>query len=160
MKNEKTKIGDPVPRFSLLDQNGEVFSIAKYLGRKKLVIYFYPKDESSICTKEACAFRDSYQEFKEAGAMVIGINSGTVESHRHFAAKHRLNFTLLSDPGNQVLRKFGIRNLLFFTGRETFVVGLSGRIQLRYRGFLNGEAHVHATLDLLQAVGERPVVLS
>jgi peroxiredoxin Q/BCP len=151
MKKERIKIGDPVPRFSLLDQHGEIFSLVKFLGRQKLVIYFYPKDESRICTKEACAFRDSYQEFEDAGALIIGINAGSVESHRRFASKHRLNFTLLSDTHNLILKKFGVRKILTFTGRETFVVGLSGRIQMRYSSFLNSEAHVRATLNLLQS---------
>src|SRR6202035_6098042 len=88
-------IGDPAPLFSLRDQNDSVFNIADYLGKKVLVIYFYPKDESSVCTKEACSFRDSYSDFTKSGAIVIGINSGSVESHKKFMENHRLPFTLL-----------------------------------------------------------------
>ncbi len=76
-------VGDSVPVFSLRDQNDSVFNISDHIGKKILVVYFYPKDESSGCTKEACSFRDNYDMFNKAGAMVIGINSGTVESHKN-----------------------------------------------------------------------------
>ncbi|MCC9168875.1 peroxiredoxin [Pontibacter harenae] len=143
-------VGDKIPAFTLQDQNGMDFNIQHFLG-KKLIIYFYPKDESGVCTKEACAFRDSYKFFEDKGAIVIGINSGSVESHRNFAAHHKLNFTLLSDPDNRVLKSFGIKNVLFLTGRETFVVDESGKVVFKYRGFLNGNAHVDKTLEYLNS---------
>jgi peroxiredoxin Q/BCP len=142
--------GDKVPSFILKDQNGNDFNINDYIGKKKLVIYFYPKDESGVCTKEACSFRDSFADFTDANAMVIGINSASVESHKAFAAHHRLPFTILSDPGNQVLKQFGIRNVLFITGRETFLVGLDGKIAFSFRAFLNGSAHSEKVLDFLK----------
>jgi len=141
-------VGDQIPAFTLADQSGKPFNVQDHLG-KKLIIYFYPKDETPTCTKEACAFRDSYNDFESKGAMVIGINSGSVESHQKFAAHHNLNFTLLSDPGNQVLKAFGIKNVLFLTGRETFVVDETGQVVFTYRGFLNGNAHVNKTLEYL-----------
>lgn len=143
------EVGERIPEFTLTDQNGDNFNVRDYLGRK-LVIYFYPKDESGVCTKEACAFRDSYTAFEAKGTTVIGINSGSVESHKKFAEHHGLNFTLLSDPGNKVLKAFGIKSVLFLTGRETFVVDGSGRVTYKYRGFLNGTAHVQKTLEYLQ----------
>ncbi len=152
MENERKmtlNIGDKIPLFTLKDQNGTDIDIRHYVGKNKLVIYFYPKDESGVCTKEACAFRDSYKHFEDAGAVVIGINSGSVESHRKFEEHHHLNFTLLSDPDNKVLKLFGIKNVLFLTGRETFVVDESGKIKFRYRGFLNGNAHVEETMRFL-----------
>lgn len=145
------KIGDFVPLFTLQDQNGRTFSIQDFIGKKKLIIYFYPKDQSSACTKEACSFRDSYQFFEDAGALVIGINSASPESHHKFAMMNNLNFTLLSDPGNKVLKLFGIRNVLFLTGRETFVVDEGGMIKFNYRGLLDGSAHVEETLKYLQS---------
>src|ERR1700693_1284455 len=78
------KVGDSVPVFSLSDQNDSLFNSSDYSGKKIMVIFFYPKDESSVCTKEACSFRDNFSDFTKAGAMVIGINSGTVESHKNF----------------------------------------------------------------------------
>ncbi|TWV94368.1 peroxiredoxin [Chitinophaga pinensis] len=152
MANTKTlTTGDHIPDFSLQDQNGQLFNIRDYIGKKKLVIYFYPKDESGICTKEACSFRDSYADFTDAGAIVIGINAGSVESHRSFKEHHRLPFTLLSDPGNKVLKQFGIKNVLFLTGRETFLIGLDGKVAASFRGFLKGDAHAEKMLDMLQA---------
>jgi len=147
-KKVTVDVGDQVPSFTLRDQNGNEFNIEDYRS-KKLIVYFYPKNESGVCTKEACAFRDNYKVFEDKGAMVIGINSGTVESHKKFAEHHRLNFTLLSDSGNRVLKSFGIKNILFLTGRETFVVNEQGRVVFRYRGFLNGDAHVAKTLEYL-----------
>lgn len=148
-RNNTLKIGYSVPSFTLKDQEGNDFRIVDHIG-KKLIVYFYPKDESGVCTKEACAFRDSYKEFEDKGAMVIGINSASVESHKKFAQNHHLNFKLLSDPGNQVLKSFGIKNVLFLTGRETFVVDEKGKIAFNYRRFLNGDAHVEKTLEFLE----------
>ena len=142
-------VGDRIPEFTLKDQDGNDFNIRDHAG-KKLVIYFYPKNESGVCTKEACAFRDSYSEFEGKNTKVIGINAASVGSHKKFAANHNLNFTLLSDPGNAVLKLFGIKNVLFLTGRETFVIDEDGRVIYKYRGFLNGTAHVKKTLDYLK----------
>jgi peroxiredoxin Q/BCP len=141
--------GDAIPDFSLKDQNDSLFKISDYVGKKTLVIYFYPKDESSGCTKEACAFRDNYSTFTNAGAMVVGINSGTVESHRKFIEHHRLPFTLLSDPGNKVLRMFGVKNKFFITGRETFVIDKTGKIVFTFDSFMNGSAHEKEALAFI-----------
>jgi len=143
-------VGDKLPVFSLKDQDGNTFSTAEYIGKKKMVIYFYPQDESAVCTKEACAFRDSFSAFEDAGAVVIGINSASVESHKAFQQHHRLPFTLLSDPDNKVLKTFGIKNVLFLTGRETFVVDISGKIVFNFRGFLNGNEHSQKALEALK----------
>jgi len=144
------EIGDSIPHFVLKDQGGQDVDIADYIGRKKLVIYFYPKDESPGCTKQACAIRDNFAEYTDAGAMVIGINSGSVESHRAFAERYDLPFMLLSDPGNKVLKAFGIKNVLFLTGRETFVVGLDGKIAYKYRALMNASEHNNRVLAFLR----------
>lgn len=144
------KAGDSIPLFTLKDQHNADFSVKDYIGKHKLIIYFYPKDESPACTKEACAFRDSYQQYTDSGAMVIGINSGSVESHQSFAQNHNLPFTLLSDPGNEVLKSFGIKNVLFITGRETFVVNLAGKVEYKFRGFLKGDEHSQKALEFLK----------
>jgi thioredoxin-dependent peroxiredoxin len=146
------KAGDMIPLFSLRDQNDSLFHIAEYTGKKILVIYFYPRDESSGCTKEACSFRDRYNDFTQAGAMVIGINSGTVESHRKFIQNHRLPFTLLSDPENKVLKMFGVKSKFFITGRETFVIDLSGKIVFTFGSFTNGAAHEKEALQFIRGM--------
>lgn len=146
VKAKSLDVGDAVPAFTLLDQDGHSFDVSQYIGKQQLVIYFYPKDESLVCTKEACSFRDSYAAFTDAGVKVVGINSGSVAEHKAFQQKHRLPFTLLSDPGNEVLKAFGVKNVLFLTGRETFLVGLDGKVTKKYRAFLKGEGHVEEML--------------
>lgn len=151
MKNKTSlEIGDKVPAFILKDQNGNDFDINNHIGKNKLVIYFYPKDESGVCTKEACSFRDSFQDYKDVGAIVVGINSGSVESHKSFQQHHNLPFTLLSDTNNKILKEFGVKNALFLTGRETFVVDLSGKIAFKFRAFLKGSEHSEKVLEFLK----------
>jgi peroxiredoxin Q/BCP len=146
---KKLAVGDIVPSFTLKDQDGKDFVVADYIGKKILVIYFYPKDESMVCTKEACSFRDDYVQFEKAGAMVIGINYGTVESHKAFIQNHQLPFTLLSDPGNAVYHLFGVKKKLLFTGRETFVIDKKGKIAFTFNSFTNGPDHSKKTLDFI-----------
>ena len=143
-------VGDSVPVFTLRDQNDSLFNISDYIGKKILVIYFYPKDESSGCTKEACSFRDNYEMFTKAGAMVIGINSGTVESHKKFIQNHQLPFTLLSDPGNKVLKLFGVKSKFFISGRETFVIDKTGKVVFTYDSFTKGAAHEKEALQFIE----------
>lgn len=147
------QIGDRIPKFILKDQDGRNLDIRDYIGKKKLIIYFYPKDQSAVCTKEACSFRDSFADFTDSDVMVIGINSASVKSHKEFAVKERLPFTLLSDPKNIVLKQFGVKSLLFLTGRETFVVGLDGKIVYSFRAFLDGSAHPEKVLSFLDNSG-------
>ena len=148
------KIGDKVPDFTLTDQNGKPFTLGDYIGKKILVIYFYPKDESAVCTKEACAFRDAYTQFADKGALVIGINGingGTVDSHHSFAAAHQLPFILLSDPGNKVLHLFGVKGGAFgITGRETYVVDLNGKVVLAYNSMMQGKKHEEEALAYIK----------
>jgi peroxiredoxin Q/BCP len=146
------KVGEKAPSFSLRDQNDNLFNSADYLGKKILVIFFYPKDESTVCTKEACSFRDSYSDFTKAGALVVGINSASVESHRSFARNHQFPYILLSDPGNMVLKMFGVRDKFFMSGRETFVVDRSGKVVFTYDSFVNGKAHEKETLKFIQSL--------
>lgn len=153
-QNKHLAVGDPVPEFSLKDQQGNQFDSRDYVGKKILVIYFYPKDETSVCTKEACAFRDSYTDFTKAGAMVVGINSGSVESHKSFGEHHHLPFTLLSDPGNKVLKLFGVKSKFFITGRETFVIDLKGRIAYTFNSFTQGQEHSEKTLEFIRQMAK------
>lgn len=146
----KLAIGDPVPVFALKNQDGKLFDVRDYIGTQILIIYFYPKDESPVCTKQACALRDSYEAFTDANAMVIGINSGSVESHKAFIDNHRLPFTLLSDPDNNVLKSFGVKGFLFLTGRETFVVDIDGKIGYKFSGMLKGKEHAEKVLGYLK----------
>lgn len=143
-------VGDTAPNFTLIDQDGKVFNTADYVGKKIMVIYFYPKDESMVCTKEACSFRDSFDEFARNGAIVVGINGGSVASHKSFRDHYKLPFTLLSDPNDKVYHLFGVNNVLFMTGRKTFVIDLKGKVAFIYEGIMQGKQHVDGALNFIK----------
>jgi thioredoxin-dependent peroxiredoxin len=146
----KIQIGDPVPAFTLKDQNGNDFDISSFLGRKKLVIFFYPQDGSLNCTREACYFRDLSDVFEEADAIVIGISGQSVESHKEFAEKNRLKYTLLSDPGNIVRKLFGVpgRILGLIPGRVTYVADRSGKIVYIFDSQTETQRHADEALKI------------
>jgi peroxiredoxin Q/BCP len=144
-------VGDTMPAFSLTAQDGKVFNSADYVGKSILVIYFYPKDESMVCTKEACSFRDSFNDFAKAGAKVIGINAGTVASHKSFSDHYKLPFTLLSDPGNKIYNLFGVKNKMFMTGRKTFVIDRHGKIAFTYDAMMQGKKHADDALNFIKS---------
>lgn len=145
-------IGDKIPTFELPDQNGNLFKVESMIGQKNLVIFFYPKDDSQGCTKEACSFRDQFEVFADANAMIIGISGQSVESHLRFSAKHRLNYTLLSDKGNKVRKLFGVPGNLFglIPGRVTYVIDRDGKVVYLFNSQLQAEKHVEETLSILQ----------
>jgi len=146
------KTGSSIPDFTLPDQNGSMFDIKSVLGKKNLVIYFYPKDDSPGCTKEACSFRDQFEVFTEADAVIIGISGQSVESHKAFAQKYRLRFTLLSDEGNKIRRLFGVpTNFLgLLPGRVTYIADKSGKVIYIFNSQLNATQHVDEALKILK----------
>ncbi len=145
------KVGDWAPEFSLTDQHGKTFHSKDYIGEKYLVVYFYPKDHTPGCTKEACQFKDSYEDFTDRGAIVVGISSDTEKSHRKFAEKYELPFRLLADPDKKVRRLFKVKNNLFFLpGRETFVIDLKGKIAMAFNS-INASQHMKMALNTLSS---------
>ena len=146
------KIGSSIPGFILSDQHGNLFDINSVLGKKNLVIYFYPKDDSPGCTAQACSFRDNFKVFEEAGAVVIGISGQSVESHKEFAEKHRLGFTLLSDEGNKVRKLFGVPTNLFglLPGRVTYIVDKKGEVVYIFNSQMKAEKHVDEAMRVLK----------
>jgi peroxiredoxin Q/BCP len=149
---KKTEVGSPVPVFSLPDQNGRLFSLNSVIGKKNLVIYFYPKDDSPGCTKEACSFRDSFEIFNEADAVIIGISGQSVDSHKRFAEKYRLSFTLLSDEGDKVRKLFGVPvNFLgLIPGRVTYIADKTGKVVYIFNSQTQAEKHVEEALRILK----------
>ncbi|MGL4853546.1 MAG: peroxiredoxin [Phocaeicola sp.] len=147
-------VGSKVPSFELKDQQGELFNLETVRGKKNLVIYFYPKDDSPGCTKQACAFRDQFAVFEEADALVIGISAQSVESHLEFATKHRLNYLLLSDSGNKVRKLFGVPSNLFgmIPGRVTYVVNKKGEVVYLFNSQINAEQHVEEAVRILKSL--------
>lgn len=145
------KVGDLVPYFELKDQKGELFKSNTVIGQKPAVVYFYPKDETPGCTAEACYFRDSYEDFKELGAEVIGISSDSIGSHKRFVQRHRLPFILLADTKKVVQRLFKLPKTLFglYIKRITFVIDEVGKVVYVHDSLL-ATSHIKKALKALK----------
>ncbi|SKB13661.1 Alkyl hydroperoxide reductase/ Thiol specific antioxidant/ Malallergen [Planktothrix sp. PCC 11201] len=147
------KIGDMAPDFTLTSQTGESVSIKDFRGKKSIVLYFYPKDDTPGCTAEACAFRDSYQVFTDAGAEVIGISSDSAQSHQQFATKYNLPFILLSDTGNKVRQLYGVPATMWvLPGRVTYVIDKDGVVRHLFDSMLDFSRHVEEALTTLKSI--------
>ncbi len=145
------KIGDVAPDFTLESASGQKVSISEFRGKKSVVLYFYPKDETMGCTREACGFRDSYEVFKRLGAEVVGISSDSSESHRKFAEHHSLPFTLLSDPKKEVRKLYGVRSSMgIIPGRVTYIIDTQGRVIHIFSSQTRAEEHVREALRILE----------
>ena len=150
---DKVKVGSVAPDFTLPSQSGEMVSLGDFLGKKPVVIFFYPKDNTLGCTKEVCAFRDSFEELGKLNAEVIGISSDSVESHKDFAEKHELPFTLLSDEGGKVRRQYGVPTTLgLLPGGVTYVIDKDGMVRNVFSSQLGVERHVEEALKTLASM--------
>ena len=145
------QVGDPVPYFSAVDHDGKDFESTTVVGKKFLVLYFYPKDETKVCTDQACSFRDQYQDFKDLGAEVIGISSDSVASHKKFSKRHQLPFLLLSDANKKIRKLFGVPNDLFglIPGRVTYVADKTGKIIMIFNS-MSAAIHIKKALQVLK----------
>ena len=151
MKN-KVKVGSVAPDFTLPSQAGQMVSLEEFLGRKPVVLFFYPKDDSPGCTREVCAFRDYFEEFGKLDAEVIGISSDPIESHKRFAVEHDLSFTLLSDEGGSIRRLYGVpKTFGLFPGRVTYVIDKEGVVSHVFASQLSVERHVQEALTALRS---------
>ena len=148
------KVGDRIPEFQLQNQNGELIDIKNYIGKKNLVIYFYPKNDTPGCTKEACTFRDQYEDFNDLDAEVFGINGQSVSSHKQFAQKHNLNFNLLSDKNDKVRDLFGVPTSFFglLSGRVTYVIDKSGKIVHIFNSQFRAKEHIQQAINILKQI--------
>ncbi|MEE9348956.1 MAG: peroxiredoxin [Flavobacteriaceae bacterium] len=145
------KIGDKLPNFTLKDQDGNDFTSANYIGKKAMVIYFYPKDDTPGCTKEACAFRDEFEVFTDLNAMVIGISSDDVASHKKFALKYKLPFTLLADTKKEVRKLFGVPSFMgAIPGRVTYVINKQGEVAYVFNSMRKAEKHISEAKKILE----------
>jgi thioredoxin-dependent peroxiredoxin len=150
-KNE-VKVGSVAPDFTLPSQSGQMMSLEDFIGKKPVVLFFYPKDDTPGCTKEVCAFRDNFEEFGKLDAQVIGMSSDSVESHRSFAEKHNLSFTLLSDEGAKVRKLYGVPNTFgLFPGRVTYVIDREGIVRNIFSSQISVENHVEEALKALKS---------
>jgi peroxiredoxin Q/BCP len=140
-------VGDTAPDFALPDQHGKLVRLSQYRGKHPIVVYFYPKDDTSGCTLQACGFRDDFEKFHATGAEIIGISDDSTDSHGKFASKYHLPFTLLSDKGGRVRRLYGVKKTLgVIPGRVTFVIDRSGVVRHVFSSQSKPARHVEEAL--------------
>jgi peroxiredoxin Q/BCP len=146
------EVGQKAPDFELPDASGTRVRLSDFRGKKAVVLYFYPKDDTPGCTAEACSFRDSYEDFQEAGAEVIGVSSDSASSHEKFARRHKLPFTLLSDADGKVRKQYGVPATLgLLPGRVTFVIDRDGAVRHVFNSQLQATRHVSEALAALES---------
>ena len=151
--NRLLAIGDAAPDFRLPTEDGSYIALSNFLGKKNLVVYFYPKDFTTGCTAEACRFRDSYESFKDLGAEVIGISSDSQDSHRDFSQRYHLPFILLSDADGSVRKAYEVKKTLgLFAGRVSFVIDKKGIIRHIFSSQTRATAHVGEALNVLKSL--------
>jgi len=147
MATPSIAVGDTAPDFTLTNQSGQQVRLSDYRGRQVVVLYFYPRDDTYGCTREACAFRDKFEDFVDAGAVVIGVSSDSVASHDQFANKHRLPFQLVADPGGQLRASYGVSaGLGVLPGRVTYVIDRQGVVRHVFSSRTQFEGHVEQAL--------------
>ena len=151
---KSVKIGDLAPNFRLLSQTGQTLELQDYIGTKPVVLFFYPKDNTTLCTKEVCHFRDNFDEFKKIyNAQVIGVSSDSVDSHKQFSEANNLPFMLLSDPNEDVRREYGVpKTFGIIPGRVTYVIDKQGVIRHIFSSQLNYKRHVNEALSALKSI--------
>lgn len=154
----KLKVGDPAPDFAAPSQTGETVSLAQFRGKQVVVLYFYPKDDTPGCTREACAFRDEWAALQKVGVAVLGVSTDPVKSHAKFAEKYQLPFPLLADEDRKIVTAYGVWGEKTFMGRKyqgthrvTFLIGKDGRIRHIWDK-VKPEAHAAEVLAAARAV--------
>ncbi len=145
------KVGDKVPEFTAKNQHGNLFNSGDVIGKKGVVLYFYPKDDTPGCTAQACSFRDQYEDFLSLNTEVIGVSGDNEKSHQKFANKYRLPFTLLSDSNKELRKLFGVpTNLLgLLPGRVTYVIDQNGIIRMIFDHMM-AQKHLPKALEQIK----------
>lgn len=143
----------PAPDFALPDQHGKIISLADFKGKKNVILYFYPKDDTPGCTAQACTFRDQYEIFQKEGAEVLGVSSDSSKSHSRFSSKHHLPFPILSDEGGVIRKLYKVSSTMgIIPGRVTFVIDKQGMIRNIFSSQFNAKKHVEEALKTLQSL--------
>lgn len=150
-------VGTKLPSFTAQTDKGETIESSSLLGEGPVVFFFYPKNNTPVCTKEACAFRDAYDAFRDHGAKVVGISGDSQGSHQKFREKHKLPFILLSDKGKALRKIFEVKATLgILPGRETFVVDADGVVQHAFSGQRLHQEHVDEALEVVKKLTQAP----
>jgi peroxiredoxin Q/BCP len=153
--NRELKVGDQAPDFTLPTQGGGELHLADVVKERAVVLFFYPKNFSPVCTAEACAFRDQYEVFKDAGAQVIGISSDPPASHEKFAKEHRLPYPLVSDFNGHIRELFGVPKAMWlFAGRTTYVIDRERVVRHIFTSQLASDAHVNEALAIVKKIAK------
>jgi thioredoxin-dependent peroxiredoxin len=153
MSTPSITVGQPAPDFTAPRTGGGEFRLSDLRGKSAVVLYFYPRDETPGCTAEACAFRDSYEIFVDAGAEVVGVSGDSVESHERFAEHHELPFVLISDRGGALRRLYGVKATLgIWPGRVTFVIDKDGIVRHVFSSQTDAVRHVEEALRTITSV--------
>jgi peroxiredoxin Q/BCP len=149
--------GRKAPDFTLDDQNGKAVKLSSFAHKKNVLIYFYPRDDTPGCTKEACGFRDDQKAFAKLDTVVLGVSADAAESHQKFIAKYKLPFTLLSDPGNKVMKRYGAFGEKVMYGkkklgviRSTVLIGKDGKVLRHWARVASAEKHPKQVLAVAQ----------
>lgn len=142
-------VGDIAPDFTLQDQNGNEVTLSGFRGNKNVVMFFYPKDNTPVCTKESCTFRDNYESITSTDAEVLGISGDSNQSHAAFAKKHGLQFPLLSDKGHEIAKRYGAMGMLM-PGRITLVVDKTGKIRHITKARFKAQVHINEAKAALE----------
>ena len=148
------QIGGQAPTFALPDQDGNIVDIQDIVGKKALVLYFYPKDFTSGCTMEAHEFRDMHEQFQSEGAEVIGVSSDDVPTHKRFAVEHELPFKLLADTEHKARDLYGAWGLAHTAGRVTFLIDKQGIIRMVYSSQIQPKKHIQEGLRMLKEINQ------
>ncbi len=144
-------VGDPAPDFTRQAHTGQTMALSDYRGRSAVVLFFYPKNGTPVCTKEACTFRDNYEAFVDAGAVVIGISGDSLERHRAFSARTRLPYLLLSDKDGALRTLFGVpKTMGIFPGRVTYVIDKEGIVRHVTNVQMSAQRHIEESLDVVR----------
>lgn len=144
------KIGDKCPIFKGIDQNGDEFDASKVVGVKKCIVYFYPKNETKVCTAQACSFRDAYETFEDNNCEVIGISGDSAKSHQAFARNHSLPFVLVSDEDKSIRKLFQVpKDFLVIPGRYTYIVDENGIILEIFHDAAGARSHTKTAFNIL-----------
>lgn len=148
----KLKIGDIAPEFKLKDQNSNLISLEEFKNKKNIILFFYPKDFSPLCTSEVCEFQDSYEIFKNSNSEVLGISADNIETHKKFSEKYNVSFSILSDNNNKIRKLYGAFSLAVIPARITFIIDKLGIIKYIFSSNLSSSKHIKKSLEIVSGL--------